>query len=67
MKADEAALTNAYGVFKTEAQQLKADYQPKTVNTDGWQATILAWQTLFSGILIIACFLPIPFGINTAY
>ncbi|BCG63839.1 MAG: hypothetical protein methR_P1576 [Methyloprofundus sp.] len=59
MKADEASLTDAYGVFKTEARQLKADYQPKTVNTDGWSATILAWQTLFSGILIIACFLHI--------
>ena len=57
MNVDEAALTNAYGVFKTEARQLKVDYQPKTVNTDGWQATILAWQTLFSSILIIACFL----------
>jgi hypothetical protein len=57
MKADEAALTDAYGVFRTEAKQLKPDYQPKTVNTDGWQSTKLAWQTLFSGILIIACFL----------
>ena len=56
MNADEVALTKAYGVVKTEAQQLKPDYQPKTVNTDGWQSTILAWQTLFSGILIIACF-----------
>jgi len=59
MNVDEAALTNAYSVFKTEARQLKADYQPKTVNIDGWQSTILAWQTLFSGILIIACFLHI--------
>ena len=59
MNVNEAALTNAYSVFKTEARQLKADYQPKTVNIDGWQSTILAWQTLFSGILIIACFLHI--------
>jgi hypothetical protein len=57
MKADEAALTGAYGVFRTEAQQLKPDYQPKTVNIDGWSSTKLAWQSLFSSILIIACFL----------
>lgn len=59
MKADEACLTKAYGVFKTEAQNAKPDYQPKTVNTDGWQATKATWQSLFSGILLIACFLHI--------
>jgi len=55
--AGETALTQAYGVFKTEAQQLQPDYHPKTVNTDGWAATQLAWQTLFTSTLLIACFL----------
>jgi len=59
MSASETGLTSAYGVFKTEAQQLNADYQPKTVNTDGWPATQLAWKSLFSGILLITCFLHI--------
>lgn len=33
--ADEKSLFNAYGDFKQEAQDLKPDYQPNTVNTDG--------------------------------
>ena len=37
--ADEASLTKAYGVFKTEAQAVKSDDAPKTVNTDEWSAT----------------------------
>lgn len=36
LQADTPALTQAYGVFKTEAQTLKADYAPQTVNTDRW-------------------------------
>ena len=55
--AGESALTKAYGVFKTEAQNVKPDYAPKTVNTDGWSATQNAWKTLFCGIILIACFL----------
>lgn len=55
--ADEKQLTEAYGHFKAEAQQLKADYQPQSVNTDGWSATGLAWTTLFPAIVIIRCFL----------
>ena len=55
--ADEKQLTEAYSHFKAEAQQLKPDYQPKTVNTDGWPATALAWQLLFPTIVIIRCFL----------
>ncbi len=41
-QADEPSLTRAYGVFKTEAQQVQPDYVPETANTDGWQATQLA-------------------------
>jgi hypothetical protein len=57
LQADTAALTKAYGVFKTEATTLKADYAPQTVNTDGWQATQNAWRSLFPAIVIIECFL----------
>ena len=55
--ADEKQLTEAYSHFKIEAQQLKEEYQPKTVNTDGWTATALAWTALFPAIVIIRCFL----------
>jgi hypothetical protein len=57
LAADEEALTQAYGVFKTEAQHLKPDYAPKTVNVDGWLATHKAWHSLFARITIIQCFL----------
>ena len=57
LKADTAHLTEAYGQFKQEAQRLKSDYQPTTVNIDGWRPTIKAWTTLFTQITIIQCFL----------
>ena len=57
LAADETALTQAYGYFKDEAQQVKPDYQPQTVNTDGWFATQNAWQALFASIVVIQCFL----------
>lgn len=47
----------AYGVFAQEARELNPDYQPQTVNTDGWEATQKAWKNLFSGITLILCFL----------
>jgi hypothetical protein len=50
-------LEAAYGIFKDEAQNLRADYQPQTVNTDGWAATRQAWQTLFPLVVILRCFL----------
>jgi hypothetical protein len=55
--ADTEGLTEAYQHFKTEAQNLSADYAPKTVNTDGWAATRLAWQALFPLVTLILCFL----------
>jgi len=57
LQADEPALEKAYGVFKEEAQTLKPDYAPQTVNTDGWRATQKAWVKLFPLIVIIECFL----------
>jgi len=50
-------LTKAYQDFKEEAQELAPQYQPKTVNTEGWEATQQAWKSLFPKILIIWCFL----------
>lgn len=55
--ADEESLTEAYGHFKTEAQNVSPDYEPETVNTDGWNATQSAWRTLFTQTVIILCFL----------
>jgi hypothetical protein len=55
--ADEVGLTEAYGAFKQEALNVDPDYQPKTVNTDGWAATKLAWQALFNLIVVLRCFL----------
>lgn len=56
-KADEESLSQAYGVFKREVHSLKPDYQPATVNTDGWQATQNAWASLFTCVVVIECFL----------
>jgi hypothetical protein len=58
------ALTQAYGVFHAEALALNPDYCPKTVNTDGWEATQTAWQTLFPGITLILCFLHTVLGVQ---
>ena len=55
--ADTENLTEAYQHFKDEAQALKPEYVPETVNTDGWSATQRAWLNLFPMIIIIECFL----------
>lgn len=55
--ADEEHLKEAYGRFAREARELKPDYCPKTVNTDGWRATRNAFRALFSAVVVILCFL----------
>lgn len=55
--AGEQSLTNAYGVYKEEAHCLNPDYNPETVNTDGWPATLKALKNIFPHIILIACFL----------
>jgi hypothetical protein len=55
--AGTKALTTGYKTFKTESRQLDPTYSPKTVNTDGWQATKNAWKILFPKITFILCFL----------
>lgn len=54
---DEAGLAEGYGAFRQEAQDLDPDYAPQTVNTDGWQATQLAWRALFPLVVVLRCFL----------
>lgn len=62
--ASEADLTAAYGQFHHEAQQVHPDYQPNTVNTDGWKATMNAWIALFPKVCLIQCFLHAILGIK---
>lgn len=57
LTADEEGLTEAYGHFQEEILHIKPDYEPKTVNTDGWASTKKAWTNLFPLIVIIECFL----------
>lgn len=55
--AGEESLTKAYSVFKEEVQCIHPEFQPVTVNTDGWKATQKAWALLFQTTVIIGCFL----------
>jgi hypothetical protein len=55
--ADEAGLSEAYGVFKKEAQEVEADFSPLSVNTDAWASTRKAWRVLFSKVTLLLCFL----------
>lgn len=62
--ATAAALTRAYGEFQQEAICHNPDYQPQSVNTDGWEGTQTAWKALFPGITLILCFLHTVLGIQ---
>jgi hypothetical protein len=55
--ADDEHLTAAYGDFAAEARDVKPDYAPQTVNTDGWAATQNAFQACFATVMVILCFL----------
>ncbi len=55
--AGKKALVEAYDVFKQEACALDSEYTPKSVTTDGWEATQNTWLQLFDGIGVILCFL----------
>jgi hypothetical protein len=57
LSADEEGLTEAYGHFQAEALHLNPDYEPESVNIDGWAATQKAWLNLFPLIAILQCFL----------
>lgn len=56
-QASEEKLKEAYNVFKEEACSLVSEYQPLTINTDGWTATQNALKSLFIKTIIIECFL----------
>jgi len=55
--ADADALQQAYGVFQQQARNVQPQSTPKTVSTDGWAATQLAWLALFPLVLILRCLL----------
>ena len=55
--AEEEKLGEAYKKFKEEAQEVNAEYEPETVNTDGFGSTIKAWKSLFVKVVLIRCFL----------
>ncbi len=62
--ADTQALVKGYKHFRAEAIALNPDYQAETVNTDGWEHTQAAWNTLFPGVTIILCFLHLVLDIQ---
>ncbi len=55
--ANAEDLTEAYAVFRREAQDVQSDYRPRTVSVDGWAATRQAWLTLFPLVALLRCFL----------
>src|SRR5713101_5045295 len=55
--ADTAALETGYGECAQEAQALAPASHPRSVCTDGWQATREAWRRLFPTITLVLCFL----------
>ncbi len=57
ISASTQSLIRGYRQFKNEALALFPEYRPRTVNTDGWLGTQQAWQTLFTNVVIIMCFL----------
>lgn len=54
----------AYGEFAQEAQAHQGEYQPQTVNLDGWDGTQKAWRALFPRVVVIPCFLHMVLGIE---
>lgn len=55
--ADAEQLQKAYAIFQKEAQEVQTEYQPQTVNVDGWAATQQAWKVLFPLVVLLRCFL----------
>jgi transposase-like protein len=62
--SDGDDLQLAYGEFATEARQSNPDYQPHSVNLDGWEGRRKAWKQLFPTIVIMRCFLHVVLGIQ---
>lgn len=57
VKDDTAGLQAGYGEFASEAREVFAHYQPRSVCTDGWKATREAWRLLFPQIHLVLCYL----------
>jgi hypothetical protein len=57
IEANASSLTQAYAVFSTESKNIDSSYVPTSANVDGWEATSAALRSLFSGIVLIHCFL----------
>ena len=55
--ANEKDLTFAYAEFMFESQEIDPNYQPISVNTDGWSATQKSWKNLADKTTLILCFL----------
>jgi hypothetical protein len=55
--ADSDSLEEAYGEFVTEAREVVADYQVRSVCTDGFHATREAWGRLFPQLTLVLCYL----------
>src|SRR3954467_11206244 len=55
--ADDAHLQEASGAFAAEARDVKPEYAPETVNTDGWAATRNAFLAWFPRVAVVLCFL----------
>ncbi len=56
-KEDTEALQAGYGEFAREAQEVFPHYQPRSVCTDGWDATRQAWRLLFPSVTLVLCYL----------
>jgi hypothetical protein len=56
-------LAAGYGEFALEVQAHSPNYQPETVNLDGWDATQEAWKQLFPTVVVMRCFLHVVLGI----
>jgi len=56
-EATTESLQKGYGVFVAECLEVKADYQAKTVCTDGWKATRECSTKLFPKVVLILCYL----------
>jgi hypothetical protein len=54
---DKEGLRQAYGDFHDEARNVEENYAPRTVNTDGWEATRKAWRSLYPMVALLLCFL----------
>jgi hypothetical protein len=50
-------LQAAYGVYASEAREVRPDYRPRTVSVDGRASTHQAWRALFPPVAPLRCFL----------